>query len=65
MRHGHLKLENDTNLHLLFFRPQMSDIAPDHRQQPSLTAKYYIRCELKQFSKYLIGFSFMELLKFY
>jgi hypothetical protein len=41
---------------LSFDRPQISGIPPDHRQQPSTTAKYYIRSELKHFSKYLTGF---------
>ncbi|CAF3922254.1 unnamed protein product [Rotaria magnacalcarata] len=36
------------------FKPQISGTSPDHHQQPSTTVKYYIRCELRQFSKYLI-----------
>ena len=40
-----------------FARPQISDVSFDHRQQPSTTAKYYVRSELKQFSKYLTGFN--------
>ena len=36
-------------------RPQVSGVPTDHRQQPSTTAKYYIRSELKQFGKYLTG----------
>ncbi|CAF2487401.1 unnamed protein product [Rotaria sp. Silwood2] len=43
--------EDDTSA---IFKPQISGASPDHRQQPSTTAKYYIRSELKQFSKYLI-----------
>ncbi|CAF0800277.1 unnamed protein product [Rotaria sp. Silwood1] len=43
--------ENDTSA---IFKPQISGASPDHRQQPSTTAKYYIRSELRQFSKYLI-----------
>ncbi|CAF0752136.1 unnamed protein product [Didymodactylos carnosus] len=35
------------------FRPQIVNAIPDHRQKPCTTAKYYIRSEMKQFSKYL------------
>ncbi|CAF4347571.1 unnamed protein product, partial [Adineta steineri] len=34
-------------------KPQVSGIAPSSSHQPSTTAKYYIRSELKQFTKYL------------
>ncbi|CAF1190222.1 unnamed protein product [Rotaria sordida] len=43
--------EDDTSA---IFKPQISGVSLDHRQQPSTTAKYYIRSELIQFSKYLI-----------
>ena len=49
----------DFHLYIHFFdcncRPQISGTLPDLRQQPSTTAKYYIRSELKQFGKYLTG----------
>ncbi|CAF0935186.1 unnamed protein product [Adineta steineri] len=35
------------------FKPQISGTKSDHRQQPNITVKYYIRSDLKQFSKYL------------
>ncbi|CAF0929940.1 unnamed protein product, partial [Didymodactylos carnosus] len=35
------------------FRPQISGALPDYRQKPCTTAKYYVRSEMKQFSKYL------------
>ncbi|CAF1106445.1 unnamed protein product [Rotaria sp. Silwood1] len=42
--------EDDTSA---LFKPQVSGTSPSPSQQPSTTAKYYIRSELKQFSRYL------------
>jgi hypothetical protein len=42
--------------YICFYRPQVSGTSPSPSQQPSTTAKYYVRSELKQFAKYLTGF---------
>ncbi|CAF3575312.1 unnamed protein product [Rotaria sordida] len=42
--------EDDTSA---LFKPQVCGTSPSPSQQPSTTAKYYIRSDLKQFARYL------------
>ena len=45
-------------------RPQTAGTPLDYHQKPNTTAKYYVRSELRQFNKYLTGFSWNFAIQF-